>query len=113
MVTVGAPQPDGSRSVRVGASKPDFLPILFSPETLSDETLRDQILRHWDVFGAVAVALDLRPGVRVALVQCWKQDLQQIGNKLPPGKPNSRKTGIQRGNGLTYGGMAMAIRENE
>ena len=111
MVTVGAPQPDGSRSFKVGASKLDFLPILFSPETLSDETLRHQILRHCAAFGAVA--LDLRPAVQKSLVRCWAKDLKQIGNILPPGKPNSVKTGIHRGNGLTYGGMAMAIRDNE
>jgi hypothetical protein len=87
-----------------------MLPAIYSPESLSDTVLQQQMCRHWQAHNAVVVCVDSSNKTRDALVRAWEADLRQIGGRLPAGNPNSRATGIQRGNGLPFGSFATKTR---
>lgn len=88
------------------------MPTIFHPELLDDRVLTSQLLRAYHTFGASCICCTEGLLYRDDLVTKWKADLKQVGGKLPPGKPNSPKLGLQRSNGLSYGTMAIAIRDN-
>ena len=90
-----------------------LLPVVYSPESMSDTLLHQQMPRHWQAHNAVVVCADSSLKCRGAIVRAWDADLQKLGGKLPPGKPNSRGTGIQRSNGLPFGSFATKTRAHE
>jgi hypothetical protein len=78
----------------------------------TDAALTELLMRLFSAYNAVFVCVEAGQEYYDQLMAAWKQDLAFLGGSLPPGKPNSRKWGIQRSNGLTYGSFASTVRSN-
>ena len=77
-----------------------LLPYMSIPDDMSDKQLHTLMLRDYHTNGAVVVGFDEKTNTRKELVNAWNEDLKEIGVEIPPGKPNSKTTGLQPSNGL-------------
>ena len=106
----------GARRFHAEEDEAKMMPIMFFPAKFSDQALQANLLRHWHQGQAVAVGIEVdtekQSQLRDTLIDKWQNDLKDIGGKVPPGKPNSLRTGLQRSSGLPFGAMAVAIREH-
>ena len=90
-----------------------LLPYMLIPDDMSDKRLQTLMLRHYHTNGAVVVCFDEKAHTRKELINAWNKDLKEIGGEIPPGKPNSKSTGLQRSNGLCFGRFACKLRDHD
>jgi hypothetical protein len=90
-----------------------LLPYMSCLHDMSDRQLQTLMLRHYNTNGAVVVCFDEKANTRKELVNAWQKDLNEIGGEIPPGKPNSKSTGLLRSNGLCFGRFACKLRDHD